>query len=89
MNKKEWKDERRKWRMISKSSFPHEDLKNKEDYEMVRKFLFENLWDKAPEWFWDTKPRCFYFVREIKDKCDIRLNIKDAPNSCPHPTKNP
>lgn len=89
MNKKEWKNERRKWRMINKSSFPDEKIKNKSDANMVREALFSMVWKNAPKWFWDTNPRCFYFVRKIKDKWDIKLNIKDAPNSYPHPTKNP
>lgn len=89
MNKKEWKEERRKWRLINKSTFPHEDIRDENDSEMVRDYLFNLVYRDAPRWFWNTRPNNFPYVRKIVDRFDIRLNIEKAPNSYPHPTKNP
>lgn len=89
MNKKEWKEERRKWRLINKSAFPDDSIYNAKDRDFVRDFLFSVVWEKAPRWFWSTQPRCFYHYRKIVDRIDIKINIENAPNSYPHPTKNP
>lgn len=89
MNKKEWKEERRKWRMINNSTFPDENIRDKDDYEMVRDYLFSIVYKDSPKWYWDCRESPFKRYRNIKDRYDIRLNIENAPNSYPHPTKNP
>lgn len=90
MNKKEFYEERRKWRMIARSSFPDKSIRNKNDAAIVRDFLWDNIWKQAPKWFWDTRPIQFKFVKKLRDsKVACALNLENAPNSYPHKTRNP
>lgn len=89
MNKKEWREERRKWRLINRSTFPDDSIQASKDKKMVRDYLFGLVYKDSPSWFWSTRPRYHYYFSPIKDKWDIRCNLTSSPNSYPHKTRNP
>lgn len=90
MNKNEWKKERRKFRLITISLFPDEVIKDKEDKKMVRDFIFDIVYPHIPGWFWNTRKRDVRHIWQLNEsKHSCILNMEHAPNSYPHPTKNP
>lgn len=90
MTKDEFRRERRKWRMILRSSFPDIKITDKSDWSTVRDFLWYATYSAIPDWYWECEQiknkHCYALEETIAAPM---MNHRYAHNSYPLKTKNP
>jgi hypothetical protein len=89
--REEYKAFMRRWRAAFAHTLPFggKDMWADDVSKQAHNDVFHAIYAVVPKDYWNFRDEVFRHVYEAKESCGLLLNVKYAPNSYPHKTRNP